>query len=188
MKYLKNKSFFQGLAVGLFITSTLSYGVVTLNTFTSGTTISATEMNANFAAIKAKLDSLDVGSVGKLNSNMVVTCLGTYSATYPTDYSTIPMMADSSDGNFNNTTHVYTIPETALYRIYLNAPSEDSMGYNSTTETSTDGGSTWALDGNTIKKYVAGTLIRATAGCGTNYAGTDSTIVSSAFLFAIKKF
>lgn len=197
MKYFKElkerTKFFQGLILGLFITSTFSYAVVTFNNFTSGTAISSTQMNANFAAIKTKLDELDIGFQGIITSNLLVTCLGSGSnPTYPGDYSPLSLTADYTDGNF--AANVYTIPTDGLYRIYFYAPTEDTMGYSASVIHSTDGGSTWSeiiysslSAQNTVQKFAAGDKIKVVVGCGT-MAGTDSTIDYTKFLLAIKKF
>lgn len=191
---LKNKTgFFQGLAIGLVLTSTISYAVVTFNTFTSGTVISSSAINANFATIKTKLDELDVGFIGIIPSNHVVTCVGgTSYATYPAEFTDLTLTADYNDGNFAS--NMYTIPTTGLYRIYFYAKTEDTMGYDGTLDISTDGGSTWTQtvfggmsEQNAVKKFTAGTKIKISVGCG-NMAGTDSTVDSTKFMVAIKKF
>jgi len=202
MKFIKNlrelksrTKFFQGVIVGLFITSTLSYAVVTFNTFTSGTAISSSQMNANFATIKTKLDELDVGFVGSIASDHVVTCLGTLSSpVFPDEHEIIVLNADYNDGNF--TSNMYTIPATGLYRLYFYAKSEDNMGYDANINISTDGGSTWTtgVNGgmgaqNTVQKFTAGDKVRISAGCVTMAStNPDSTIDATKFMFAIKKF
>lgn len=182
----KKMSFTQGLMLGLFLSSSLSYAVVTFSSFTSGTAISSSAMNTNFSNIKTKLDQLDIGFTGSISSDLVVTCLGTGSyPSYPVDYIPITMNPDYNDGNFNGS--YYLIPETGLYRLYLDAPSDDGMGYNSYMEISTNGGSTWTMETATTKKLLKDTKIRVATGCGT-MAGIDSTINSAKFVFAIKKF
>jgi hypothetical protein len=192
--YLKNRTgFLQGLAVGLVLTSTISYAVVSLTTFSSGTPISSSAMNSNFSTIKSKLDELDVGFIGIISSNYLVTCVaGTSSAMYPADYTDLVITPDYNDGNFAG--NVYTIPSTGLYRIYFYAKSEDMMGYNGTLDISTDSGATWSQqiyggmsEQNSVKKFTAGTKIKVSVGCG-NMAGADSTVDAASFMIAIKKF
>jgi hypothetical protein len=150
-------------------------------------------MNANFATIKTKLDELDIGFTGSIATDLVVTCTGGGSTpTFPTDYSTIVMNADYNDGNFASNT--YTIPSTGLYRFFLHAPNEDTMGQSSSVDLSTDSGVNWTslilaytAPVNGVQKFTAGDKIRVSSGCGT-MAGADSTIDSAKFLFAIKKF
>lgn len=179
----KKTGFYQGLALGLVITSTLSYAVVTLTTFTAGTPISSTDMNANFGAIKAKLDSLDVGMTGKLAGNFTVTCSTmTSMGMYPTDFITLPLAIDTTDGNYNTTSHVYTIPETAIYRIFYPTGSPAMS-----TEISIDGGTTWVQNFATTTKLTMGTQLRVISACGT-MDGAAKLILATDFIFAIKKF
>jgi hypothetical protein len=202
MKFIKNlrelksrTKFFQGVIVGLFITSTLSYAVVTFNTFTSGTAISSSQMNANFATIKTKLDELDVGFVGSIASNIAIACSAVSSyGTFPTDYSMIPMTADYNDGNFAS--NVYTIPTTGIYRFYFSATSDATMGYTASVDLSSDGGASWTQTiyggmaaQNTVLKFNAGDKLRISAGCGTMASpATTANIDATKFMFAIKKF
>ncbi|RPJ73652.1 MAG: hypothetical protein EHM20_11895 [Alphaproteobacteria bacterium] len=191
----KRTKFFQGLILGLFITSTLSYAVVTFNTFTSGSTISSSQMNANFATIKTKLDVLDIGYVGVISANTLVTCVGTGSnPMFPGDHSPVTLTTDYTDGNFAG--NLYTIPATGLYRLYFYSPTEDNMGFGASVDLSTDSGATWSTQvsnggmspQNTVYKFSAGDKLRVSAGCGTMASGGDSTIDSTKFMFAIKKF
>lgn len=175
--------FYQGVALGLVITSSISYAVVTFTTFTAGTPISSSAVNANFATIKSKLDSLDVGMTGKLTSNYTVTCgTGSSMGTYPGDFVAVPMLIDTTDGNYNTATLIYTIPETAIYRMYFSSGSPSISS-----ETSTDGGTTWTQNYATTARFTAGTLFRVISGCGT-MDGVSVDIQAASFIFAIKKF
>ncbi|MBP9680150.1 MAG: hypothetical protein KBD76_02000 [Bacteriovorax sp.] len=189
MKNFKQQTkFFQGLALGLVITSAISYAAVSLQTFTAGSPISSAEVNANFAEIKAKLDSLDIGYIGKMTTDQMITC----GAGGTTSFTNLDLTSDYSDGHFIN--GIYTIPETGIYKIFLNAVSEDNMGYSTQLDISTDEGVNWEGTyisySNTqfVRKFAEGDKIKLSAGCAGNYAGTDSTIVHTSFIYAIKKF
>lgn len=186
LKSVKEKTgFYQGMAVGLVITSTLSYAVVTLTSFTAGTPISSTDMNANFAVIKAKLDNLDVGMSGKLTADVaVVTACASTMPLYPSGYVILPMAIDTTDGNYNPTTFIYTIPKTAIYRLFY--PAQASPIFIAV-EISIDGGTTWSQMTTTTDKLSAGTQLRVLGGCG-NFGSLPQNVLASSFLFMIKLF
>ncbi|MEM7179572.1 MAG: hypothetical protein AAF518_01570 [Spirochaetota bacterium] len=55
-----------GLGLGLFISYAFAVSVGTLNTFTSGTTVSSSEINDNFMALKTAIEALNTGVQTKL--------------------------------------------------------------------------------------------------------------------------
>lgn len=193
MKIIKERTgFLQGLVVGLFITSTLSYAVVSFTSFTSGTPISSSAMNGIFSTIAASLNNLDervkkleAGGIGKMSNAFVVNCVS--SPNYPSGFQKLPMTAESNDGNFDDANNWYRIPETALYRINL---TYFASGMNNTGIESSANGSTWTFDGfQSIKKYEAGTYIRVISACDISLAAASQiTIAGPSFIFAIKKF
>lgn len=191
--------FIQGFVVGLFIMSALSYAAVTLTTFTANTTISAADVNANFAALKAKVDQMDVGIDATKSTNQTITCGNSMSyPDYPVDFTVINVeAAPMNDGGLSLATDIYTVPATDIYRIFLEANDtlDSPSGYEVRVEISTDGGLNWSSEGmgytvNLVKKLPAGAKIRPIAGCGTMYnTNAGSAIINaSKFTFAIRKF
>jgi len=150
----KKTGFYQGLALGLVITSTLSYAVVTFTTFTAGTPISSTDMNTNFAAIKAKLDSLDVGMSGKLAADLLTNC---FSMPVLADYTVVPMVIGTTDGNYDSVNFIYTVPETAIYRLYAYGNTGGVGSIQTMFDTSIDGGTTWTQ--NTLQTMSRGSIV-----------------------------
>lgn len=107
----KSIGFIQGLAIGLASTSLLTWAAVTIpHTFTANTTISATEVNANFTALKTAVDDMNIKFIGTLASNhLISTCVST--PVYPGDFD-IPTW-QSGGGPAGS----FTIPVSGVYEI-----------------------------------------------------------------------
>jgi formylmethanofuran dehydrogenase subunit A len=135
---------------------------------------------------------LDVGYVGVLAAEQTITCGA--SSTY--NYTTLSLTDNYNDGNYAS--DIYTIPTDGLYKIYLNAESEDTMGYMTKLDFSYDQGTTWEsipiASSNTqyVKMLQEGDKVKLRAGCayyvGAGGASNDSTIDHTKFAYAIKKF
>lgn len=65
--FRKKSGFVQGMAIGLSLTSVVTFAVTVPYSFTANTVISAADINANFATLEAALNSLQVGTTpGKI--------------------------------------------------------------------------------------------------------------------------
>ncbi|HXH75250.1 MAG TPA: hypothetical protein VNJ08_09815 [Bacteriovoracaceae bacterium] len=115
--------FVQGVAIGLGASSLLAYAV-TINSFTSGTPISSTDVNTNFTNLKNSVEALESKSskfVVILPSNLVLTCAS--SPAFNTDYVN-PTFNIEGGG----TSNLYTVPHTGWYEIYADhAPFSNAM-------------------------------------------------------------
>lgn len=108
------KSFTKGLFIGLGLTSVVAFAVTLTKpfTFTSGGTISASEVNANFDAIYNYINNNDLGYSFRYSSNQVITC----TPNPPTLNKSTPDIIDFNDGGYSAGT--YTVPTTATYVLY----------------------------------------------------------------------
>jgi hypothetical protein len=198
---IKQKTrFYQGVAAGLFIMSALSYAAVTLTTFTASTTISASDMNANFAAVKSKLDELDVGFVAGLTTNFQLTACdsGNMNPTPAYLELVVPDFLEHNDGGFNLGTGEYTIPATGIYRLYIEIPNTIGANMGIDVKLETYNGTTWtneyisaASATSVVHRYTIGEKIRLKIGCGTKFTNWNTTpliVDKNKFAFALKKF
>jgi hypothetical protein len=194
--------FLQGVAVGLFIMSAMTYAAVTITSFTPGTTISSTDVNANFANLKGRVDKLDTGfHTGLATNYTLLSCnSGLWNFTGATFEDISGFASSVNDGNFNATNGEYTIPSTGPYRVEFEArdtlSTSEGSGYAVRLAVSTDGGSTWTnenLSTNTYrsKTYTAGTKVKLVVGASMKFnacGGSNPVVQASTFYFAIRMF
>ena len=185
--HLKQRTrFLQGMTVGFFVMSAISFAAVTFNTFTANTTISAADMNANFTTIKNKLDQLDIGFTGGISADFAVAACDMgqfYQDALQSEI--IPINSfDYNDGNFNLSNYEYTFPATGVYRLYAEAPTAASQvileTYNGTAWASEQMGGMMAT--SIVRRFTAGQKIRLKVGCG------KPIVDKTKFIFALRKF
>jgi hypothetical protein len=185
--------FLQGFAIGLFLMSALTYATVTLSTFTSGTSISSSAMNANFAAIKTKLDGMETSFESVLTADFPLTCDPGY--TPGASYMNILPMSDPgtpSDPNFDHTTFEYTISYPGIYLIAGNIMATTYLYGLTINLEVTDSSNTW-IPGNfptgsaTYRKLVLGQRLRIKVGCGSKKGVSSGYIDSTHFSLLIKR-
>jgi hypothetical protein len=121
--------FLQGVAIGLTASSFLAYGVVTINTFTAGTAIKSADVNENFEALKSAIDTLQTDmQLGFTGVGLTRTFTATCDESVDGTYNPAPILLDHNDGNYDIGTGEFTAPITALYELYIDAPSTASIG------------------------------------------------------------
>ena len=78
--FTKGFGFGTGLMAVLFTAGLLAVAVNSLTTFTSGTLVKASEVNANFAALKAAIEGIPSGTFCGLSSSTFTGNMGGYTA------------------------------------------------------------------------------------------------------------
>jgi len=116
-KFKQRTRFFQGLVVGLSLTSMIAFAaaLVKPHTFSANTTISASQVNANFDALYSAINNVPGFSV-RLSTPLTISC-----STFAPQifYNIVPDIIDqNSDGNY--TSGIYTITKAGGYILHSN--------------------------------------------------------------------
>ncbi len=189
--------FFQGLAVGLVITSALTYAAVTITTFTSGTTISSGDVNANFSAIKAKIDQLDIGFVAGLSTDFSLTaCSTNYSAAAGEFEDVVGDTTQHNDGSYDVATGEYTFSENGIYRIFVDAPNTLISFSGWEVKLAIYKAGTWTTENlsfpaNLIRKFGSGQKVKIKVACSSKFPNSTTIpgiVDYTKYTFALKKF
>ncbi|TNF31463.1 MAG: hypothetical protein EP319_02130 [Deltaproteobacteria bacterium] len=114
-RMIKKTSFVHGFIFSVLLTSAVGIAFTLPGTpFSSGTVISAADVNAKFAAIESKLNELDVGFVANMSGGASATCgNGAFGPDEVMPFDT----AGKNDGYFNTTSFIYTVPFNGYFRV-----------------------------------------------------------------------
>ncbi|MEM7179496.1 MAG: hypothetical protein AAF518_01180 [Spirochaetota bacterium] len=103
-----------GLGTGLFLSYLFAVSVGTLNTFTSGSTVSSSQINDNFTKLKTAIETL--------SANETIACKYTTESSLPIpngveEKIVFDQKSYDTHSAYNTTTGDYTIPEAGIYSI-----------------------------------------------------------------------
>ena len=117
-RYIKRSSFINGFMFCMVISSVVAIAQVVTkpHTFSSGTVISAAEVNANFDTLYTRINQINPGFIAELSSNFAIICDNP--SMQAGTIETVPFDDDSSKNDgavYNNATGVFTAPKSGYY-------------------------------------------------------------------------
>ncbi|MEM7180656.1 MAG: hypothetical protein AAF518_07075 [Spirochaetota bacterium] len=105
-----------GLSLGLGMGYMFAVTVGTLNTFSSGSNVSSSQINSNFTTLKTAIETLNT------EQETIACILSSNSGTITTTHSSASIWTSEeldTHNAFDQTTGVFTVPKTGLYQFTL---------------------------------------------------------------------